>query len=99
MCHGLIFLVLPIRLRLTSPFLPFSVAAQVSQNHTNITDNSSGPDVEKIVSQLEGNLTAETLAPSFAKTMLDSVSFLLDKPQSQVSPMSKRYGVCIFRNL
>ncbi|XP_020644848.3 adhesion G-protein coupled receptor G2 isoform X1 [Pogona vitticeps] len=63
---------------------------QVSQNHPNITDSSGGPDVEKIVSQLEGNLTAETIAPSFAKTMLESVSFLLDKPQSQISPMSKR---------
>ncbi|KAJ7319569.1 hypothetical protein JRQ81_019080 [Phrynocephalus forsythii] len=63
---------------------------QVSQNHTSITDNNSGPDVEKIVSQLEGNLTTETIAPSFAKTMLDSVSFLLNRPQTQVSPVSKR---------
>ncbi|KAH0624723.1 hypothetical protein JD844_032462 [Phrynosoma platyrhinos] len=62
----------------------------VSQNRFNDTDHSNATDFEKIVSQLENNLTAESIAPSFAKSMVDSVSFLLDKPQLQISPMSKR---------
>ncbi|XP_042316708.1 adhesion G-protein coupled receptor G2 isoform X2 [Sceloporus undulatus] len=62
----------------------------VSQNRLNDTDPSNATDFEKIVSQLENNLTAESIAPSFAKSMVDSVSFLLDKHHLQISSMSKR---------
>ncbi|KAJ6667599.1 hypothetical protein lerEdw1_016720 [Lerista edwardsae] len=50
--------------------------------------NASG--IEKIVSELERNLSAEEISPSLARQMVNKVSELLDVPQSQISPMSKR---------
>uniref|UniRef100_A0A8D2J9W0 Adhesion G-protein coupled receptor G2 n=2 Tax=Varanus komodoensis TaxID=61221 RepID=A0A8D2J9W0_VARKO len=55
-----------------------------------VSISTNAPDIENIISQLEGNLTAEAIAPALAKSMLDSVSSLLSVPQSQISPMSKR---------
>ncbi|XP_061483234.1 adhesion G-protein coupled receptor G2 isoform X2 [Rhineura floridana] len=60
---------------------------QISRTEPNITHSIN---VENIVSELERNLTAETISPVLASTMLDRVNFLLDIPQACVSPISKR---------
>ncbi|XP_067322883.1 adhesion G-protein coupled receptor G2 isoform X1 [Anolis sagrei] len=59
-------------------------------NPPNHTVSNNATDFEKIVSQLEFNLTAETIEPSLAKSMMESVSYLLHKIPAQISPMSKR---------
>ncbi|XP_008105501.2 adhesion G-protein coupled receptor G2 isoform X3 [Anolis carolinensis] len=66
------------------------ITDHASSNPPNNTVTNNGTDFEKIVSQLEFNLTAETIEPSLAKSMVESVSYLLHKLPAQISPMSKR---------
>ncbi|XP_013921666.1 PREDICTED: G-protein coupled receptor 64-like, partial [Thamnophis sirtalis] len=63
---------------------------QISHNNSSITNSIDASNVNSIVSELEGYLTAETIAPSLGQSMLERVSFLLSMPQSQIYPMSKR---------
>ncbi|XP_034290068.2 adhesion G-protein coupled receptor G2 [Pantherophis guttatus] len=63
---------------------------QISHNNSSITNSIDTSNVNSIVSELEGYLTAETIAPSLGQSMLERVSFLLSMPQSQIYPMSKR---------
>ncbi|ETE62909.1 G-protein coupled receptor 64, partial [Ophiophagus hannah] len=62
----------------------------ISHNNSSITNSIDASNVNSIVSELEGYLTAETIAPSLGQSMLERVSFLLSMPQSQIYPMSKR---------
>ncbi|XP_070799311.1 adhesion G-protein coupled receptor G2 [Pituophis catenifer annectens] len=63
---------------------------QISHNNSSIMNSIDTSNVNSIVSELEGYLTAETIAPSLGQSMLERVSFLLSMPQSQIYPMSKR---------
>ncbi|KAF7251310.1 Adhesion G-protein coupled receptor G2 [Varanus komodoensis] len=69
---------------------PSSTSTEQISHSQPVSISTNAPDIENIISQLEGNLTAEAIAPALAKSMLDSVSSLLSVPQSQISPMSKR---------
>ncbi|XP_053168964.1 adhesion G-protein coupled receptor G2 isoform X3 [Hemicordylus capensis] len=55
-----------------------------------ITNTFNASDVEKIVSKLEEELSAENIAPALAREMVNRVSQLLNIPEPQISPMSKR---------
>uniref|UniRef100_A0A8C7E3F4 Adhesion G-protein coupled receptor G2 n=1 Tax=Naja naja TaxID=35670 RepID=A0A8C7E3F4_NAJNA len=59
-------------------------------HNSSITNSIDASNVNSIVSELEGYLTAEKIAPSLGQSMLERVSFLLSMPQSQIHPMSKR---------
>ncbi|KAL7983726.1 hypothetical protein Chor_000602 [Crotalus horridus] len=63
---------------------------QISHNNSSTTNSVHASNVNSIVSELEGYLTAETIAPSLGQSMLERVSFLLSMPQSQIYPVSKR---------
>ncbi|KAK9401985.1 adhesion G-protein coupled receptor G2 [Crotalus adamanteus] len=63
---------------------------QISHNNSSTTNSVHSSNVNSIVSELEGYLTAETIAPSLGQSMLERVSFLLSMPQSQIYPVSKR---------
>ncbi|XP_062983755.1 adhesion G-protein coupled receptor G2 [Elgaria multicarinata webbii] len=58
-------------------------------SHTAII-STHAQNVDNIVSQLEGNLTSETITPALGRSMLDTVSELLNMPHSQISKSSKR---------
>ncbi|XP_066475027.1 adhesion G-protein coupled receptor G2 isoform X2 [Tiliqua scincoides] len=74
-----------------SPAMPTtSSAMSTTSGMHSTTDEIGNPAIEKIVSDLERNLSAEEISPSLAGHMVNIVSELLDAPQSQISPMSKR---------